>query len=443
MEEITSFFEDLDEVVYITDVETDEIVYMNKKNRQEYGGHPMEYFAGKKCYELFQKSLVPCKFCTNRQLKPGKFVEWNYYNPILDKTFMLKDGMIEREGKYYRVEIALDISNQKNSRFKEYQAIEAIANEGFRLAMEEDIPDRSIEVILEYIAKAVGGERSYIFEENENGGIDNTYEWVSCGTTSEKENLQNLPMESVGGWYSCFRQKKNVIIEDLEAVRNVFPAEYEVLKPQNIKSLVAIPIFRDGKLTGFYGVDNPSGISMDYVINILQITASFIASSLRRRALFRQLKEMSHYDCLTRLGNRYAMQEYVEKFPKNKDIGVLYCDITGLKRVNDEKGHDVGDRLLIRGADSLKRIFGSHDIFRIGGDEFLVLCSGISEESLDEKAEALKKHMEKNGVIAAVGKVWRENLKTEELEDLMKKAENRMYADKAAYYRKSGIDRRR
>lgn len=443
MEEITAFFEDLNEVVYITDVETDEIVYMNKKNRQEYGDHPMQYYAGKKCYELFQKSAVPCKFCTNHLLNPGKFVEWKYYNPLLDKTFMLKDGMIERDGRRYRIEIALDISNQKNSKFKEYQEIEALANEGFRLALQEDIPDKSIEVILEYIGKALNGERSYIFEQNSEMEDDNTYEWVKYGITPEKEKLQHLPPEVCEEWYRHFSEKRNIVIEDLEAVRYVFPRQYEILKPQNIRSIVCVPLFSGEKVIGFYGVDNPSGISLEYVVNILQITSSFIVSALRRRELYVQLREMSQYDCLTRLGNRYAMQEYMESFPKNRALGILYCDVTGLKRVNDENGHDAGDKLLIQGAESLKQVFAMHNVFRIGGDEFLVLCSDIDEEQLDEKAEELKNHMGKNGVIAAVGTAWQANLETEELDSMIIRAENKMYADKALYYRTSGTDRRR
>lgn len=443
VEEITAFFEDLNEVVYITDIETDEVVYMNKKNRAEYGGYPMEHYVGRKCYELFQKSSARCKFCTNHLLAPGKFVEWQYYNPIIDRTFMIKDGMIEREGRQYRVEIALDISNENNSMFKEYQAMEAIANEGFRLALQEDIPDKSIEVILEYIGKALNGERSYIFEQDGEGYVSNTYEWVRCGSTAEKANLQKVPMDSLAGWYRYFREKRNVMIEDLEAVRDIFPEEYKILKPQKIQNLVVVPLLMGNEIIGFYGVDNPNEFSLEYVRNILKITSNFIVSSLRRRKLYLQLREMSHYDYLTRLGNRYAMQEFVENIPKHREMGVLYCDVTGLKRINDEKGHDAGDKLLINGADSLKRVFGAYDIFRIGGDEFLVLCSGIGEGKLVELAAELKNHMKKNGVIAAVGTAWQEKPESGALEALMMKAENQMYADKAEYYRTSGIDRRR
>ena len=61
------------------------------------------------------------------------------------------------------------------------QNIEAIINEGLRVALLEKTPDQSLEVLLEYLGKALDGERTYIFEQNESGGDDNTYEWAAAG----------------------------------------------------------------------------------------------------------------------------------------------------------------------------------------------------------------------------------------------------------------------
>ena len=54
--------------------------------------------------------------------------------------------------------------------------------------------DQSLEVLLEHLGKALNGERTYIFEQNESGGDDNTYEWVADGVEPEKESLQNVPV---------------------------------------------------------------------------------------------------------------------------------------------------------------------------------------------------------------------------------------------------------
>ncbi len=117
--------------------------------------------------------------------------------------------------------------------------------------------DRTIEVILEYIGKALNAERTYIFEKNENDGDNNTYEWVANGITPEKDNLQNVPPEVCANWYRKFGENKKIVIEDLEEIREEDPLQYENLKRQDIHSLVVLPLYSDKTIIGFYGVDNP------------------------------------------------------------------------------------------------------------------------------------------------------------------------------------------
>lgn len=173
VKDIWQFFENMNEYVYATDIETHEIVYMNRKTLQVYGLQSLEDAKGKKCYELLQKTLIPCGMCNNDRLSVGEFEEWHYYNPIIDRYLMLKDTLIEdsAKGKKYRVEIGVDIS------------------EGLRIALQTATPEQSIEVILEYLGNSLNGERTYIFERNERGRDDNTYEWVAEGISREKENL--------------------------------------------------------------------------------------------------------------------------------------------------------------------------------------------------------------------------------------------------------------
>ena len=93
------------------------------------------------------------------------------------------------------------------------------------------------------------------------------------------------------------------------------------------------------------------------------------------------LENMSYKDQLTKLGNRFAMEKYINEIDTEKSIGVVYCDITGLKRVNDSMGHEAGDQLILRACDSLKKAFGEYGLFRIGGDELLALCEMCIRDS--------------------------------------------------------------
>ena len=435
MGKIWEFFENMNELVYVSDMDSYELLYMNKKARELYGFDSVEELAGKKCYELLQGNKAPCVLCNNEELAEGYFREWSYYNPQLDKYFDLKDTMVEDEGRHCRIQLAFDNTAQKHQSrvFDSYQKMETLANEGLRVAMQASTPDLSLDVILEYLGKALKGERTYIFERNAKGNDDNTYEWVANGVMPAKDMLQDLPEEVCANWYRNFQEDKNIIIDDLEDIRESDPLQYENLKRQDIHSLVVVPLYNDKKIIGFYGVDNPPKEALDYAETMLQIMAHFIIVSIRRRELLKQLQDMSYNDRLTQFGNRFAMDEYVSAMCPDESIGVVYCDITGLKRVNDSQGHEAGDRLIRRACDCLKQAFDGYGLFRIGGDELLALCPGITEEELNGKVDVLKQSMPKHEVVMAVGTVWCADSKNG-IDRLLSEADRLMYEDKAAYY---------
>ncbi len=183
---------------------------------------------------------------------------------------------------------------EQHSSIQSVQNLEAVINEGLRVALLEETPDRSLEVLLEYLGKALNGERTYIFEQNESGGDDNTYEWAAKGVEPERENLQNVPPEVCASWYRNFSVGKHIIIKSIEDIRETEPLQYENLKRQNIHSLVVVPLYNGEKVIGFYGVDNPPVKSLEYASNMLQTAAYFIVSSLKRRNLVRELQKRSY-----------------------------------------------------------------------------------------------------------------------------------------------------
>ena len=114
MGKIWEFFENMNELVYVSDMDSYELLYMNKKARELYGFDSVEELAGKKCYELLQGNKAPCVLCNNEELAEGYFREWSYYNPQLDKYFDLKDTMVEDEGRHCRIQLAFDNTAQKH-----------------------------------------------------------------------------------------------------------------------------------------------------------------------------------------------------------------------------------------------------------------------------------------------------------------------------------------
>ncbi len=445
MEPIWGFFENMNELVYVADVDTYEFIYMNKRALSICGLTSLEQTRGKKCYEVLQNASAPCEICNNRELVPGQFKEWRYYNPVYNRHTLVKDTLIELDGRRLRIEIAIDISadTKQNEIIRDYQNKEALINEALRTAMLASDPETSLKIAIEYLGKALGGERVYIFEKNAQGGDDNTYEWVANGVSPQKDNLQNVPPEVCEGWYRAFADDKCVVIDDTEDVRTKNPLQYEMLKQQDISSITVVPLYEDGRVIGFYGVDNPPAESLHYISNMLQIMGHFMESLLKMRNLVKNLERMSYLDQLTQIGNRYAMVKYTEGMRPGESVGIVYADITGLKRVNDAEGHEAGDHLILAASACMKEAFGdAYELFRIGGDELLAICAGIGETEFRERVARLRKIMADYSVNMAVGADWEKDSEAG-VSVVLAAAETQMYKDKAAYYQRTGIDRRR
>ena len=395
---------------------------------------------------MLQHCSAPCAVCNNKQLREGEFIEWRHYNLLLDRDFAIKDTLVTDGGRRYRIEIAIDADaaghDHECEEASRYENIEAMSNEALRIALQAPTPDMSLQVVLEYIGKALNGERTYIFEKNSLGGDDNTYEWTAVGVEPQKHTLQNVPEEVCANWYKNFAENRHIVIEDLEDIKESDPLQYDTLKRQDIHSLVVVPLYDNKQVIGFYGVDNPPKNALRYASNILHILGHFIISCIRRRDLVKELRIMSYNDQLTGLGNRYALNKYMGTVDENKSMGIVYCDVTGLKKVNDTQGHEMGDRLLRNACESLRRVFGDYGLFRIGGDEFLAAANGVTREELSERVRLLKDDMKEHDVNMAVGEVWVDRA-PKNPDALLTEAEKLMYQDKADFYKRTGIDRRK
>ncbi len=315
-------------------------------------------------------------------------------------------------------------------------------NRGIKIAMREESPHDSIQTMLQYLGEMLHGDRAYIFEKSEQDRNDNTYEWCAEGIEPQIDVLQNIPTEVCATWYDTFKKNQVVIINDIEEIKDSDPLVYETLLPQKVRSLVSFPLIYQEKTIGFLGIDNPPKDVMHMTETILEITASFITTEIKRRDLIRKLEYLSYTDVSTGAGNRVAVRNYFEQIKSRGPLGVVFCDITGLKEVNDTKGHAAGDELILNTYQSITKGFCPSEIFRMGGDEFVVLAAGITEKDLMEQIEIVKKELSGKKVVAAIGAEWREHT-ADTLEQTISGAEICMYDEKRKWYMQEGNDRRR
>ena len=433
-----SFFERLiinqqNLVAYATDTDTNEIIYMTQAAASLYGFEHVQDTYGKKCYELIQGLDSVCPFCTNSKLVPGQPYHWEHYNEKLQMWFDITDILVMYEGKYCRLEIARDVTAQK-------EKFDRVSN---RLTVEETLVDciqtlsseadvnAAVNRFLEFIGRFYAADRAYIFEYRKNQ-IKNTFEWCAPNIKPQLDLLQEIPIEYIRDWNHKFELDGEFFITSLDRDLETDSPDYRILKDQGIESLAAAPLKKNGQIIGFLGVDNPMESTGD--LSLLRSVCSFVLEEMERRRLIQNLELFSYTDLLTGLQNRNSYIKMLDRLSHQtlRSLGVIYIDINGMKKINDSNGHKYGDRVIKKVADILKsRVENS--AYRVGGDEFTVICADIGKQDFQTLTEKLIRDFDRNKEYdVSIGHTWKEGNVSADEEIL--KADDLMYAEKQRYY---------
>ena len=150
--------------------------------------------------------------------------------------------------------------------------------------------------------------------------------------------------------------------------------------------------------------------------------------------------QLTKKDALTGLLNRQA---YYSDVTKNKEItAFISIDMNGLKAINDNQGHVAGDEALYTlGRCFAKASKAKQSVYRIGGDEFMMICRKTSKEQLEELIEKIQSYVDETEYSCSIGYCYAP-AGTKDHEEMIKESDAMMYANKAAYYSKLGNNRR-
>lgn len=304
-------------------------------------------------------------------------------------------------------------------------------------------PENRLDKVLEYLCTELKADRAYIFEDNHDGTFDNTYEYCAENVSPEIDNLKGVPFDGVlDCWYEEYEKGGHVLIYDLEKYRDENENIYNILKPQGINTLVTGPLILEGEYIGFFGVDNPPAEAMNEISEIMRLLMYFLSSMISQRDSHRRLVDYSYHDTLTGVGNRRAISRFEnEELDTTRSYGFIMCDINGLKAVNDSGGHAAGDELIRTVATCLTDVFGSDNVYRMGGDEFAVYAYEDSRAAFEEKIEKVRSMIGDKGFHVAIGFSFADG-GDPDYNARMKEADNRMYEEKRAFY-SNGNDRRK
>ncbi len=224
---------------------------------------------------------------------------------------------------------------------------------------------------------------------------------------------------------------------DMEYIKEKNPLWYRSLTESDVTSIVFFPLKSSGKLLGYIWATNFETSNAANIKEVLELTTYFVASSLATYLLFKQMKTMSSVDMLTGVLNRNEMNNRIDTLLRDdvviNNLGVVFADINGLKRINDENGHGSGDHLLKNAAKILERVFDDCEVFRAGGDEYMILVPDTTEEWLQKKVEEVKAS-DLGFATACFAAGFSFLPSSKEILRGLHEADERMYKDKDAFY---------
>ena len=241
-------------------------------------------------------------------------------------------------------------------------------------------------------------------------------------------------------WIETLKGSNCLIIQneaDMEIIHQRNPNWHKTMMSAGVESLVLLPLLHNNEFVGFIWVTNFDTSKVLRIKETLELVTFFIASEVASYKLVQRLRFLSNEDLLTGVNNRNAMNNRVLQFVSGevnyRSISIVFADLNGLKPINDNEGHNAGDALLKNAAEILKETFRDCEIYRAGGDEFVVVAIDVPKASLEERVEKLRQKSKiKGNVSYAIGFYHDEN--AGDIRKAMREADALMYEDKKANY---------
>lgn len=423
-----------DGIAYIVDIDTYDFVYINEHFRELLNIDDKSYLE-KKCYQVLQGLEDPCDFCINSQLKAHQANALQIHKQILERPFKAQVSLIEWQGKSYRIEFGVD--------FDEYQHnIEELQNKitteqllvkcADTLCRLDDI-ENAFKIILENVVEFFEADRAYLYKyDKKTTKLSCTHFFVRPFVSSFREILSEIDDEMLQLWLKGFTNKSKVYLQNIQTDLVNLPELQKAFEEKNIQNMLIMPIYNDSEFLGLMGVDNPR-----YNIENLQILSSiamFIITHLQQHTLIDRLNYLSNVDELTGSFNRNKYLELLERIKINKEnVGVLYVDLNGLKKINDIQGHEKGDEFIINACNFLQQCF-SNNVYRIGGDEFVVLLRNVPKKAFEELLKRFTDNLnaqQGNHYDMSYGEHYCEN---GAIDECIKHADEKMFRRKRIYY---------
>ena len=243
-------------------------------------------------------------------------------------------------------------------------------------------------------------------------------------------------------WIETIGESECLIIkdeQDMKYIEKVNNPWFLTLDEAGVDSVVMFPLRYNREVLGYIWATNFATENAMRIKETLELTTFFVSSEIASYKLLKKLEHISYSDLLTGVKNRNAMNNRITAITTGEELltepyGVVFVDLNGLKQVNDEQGHQAGDLLLKKAALLLQEIFVDEDIYRAGGDEFLIITAGCNRKEFDRKIDLLRQRAsDPDNICFSIGVNYGDH--GCDVRDAMGVADDKMYKDKQEFYK--------
>ena len=288
--------------------------------------------------------------------------------------------------------------------FSECMQGEAKMSESYRPRSLTDIINDILSTVRDYY----DAEYAYYIEK-EQGDIETIYEWCAENVEWQRDRLKLMPSEQQPKWLK-------------EEITDTTADSYSVFRQisDDVTAVMAVAGVHRGGCT----------------LDLMRAVLPYIPQTIALHKMQKQQEYLSYHDDLTGLLNRNSLVDYLENVDaaKLKSLGALSADINGLKNFNQEFGREYGDEVVIRVGEVLQEHFHSADVYRLTGDEYLVLAENVSYEEFTKQVYAAHTKLDNISLgLASIGYAWEKV--SIDVDKLVNSAEVMMRDEKKKYYK--------
>ena len=278
--------------------------------------------------------------------------------------------------------------------------------------MSESYRPRSLMEIMNDILSTVrdyyDAEYAYYIEKDQDD-IETIYEWCAENVEWQRDRLKLMPADQQPKWMK-------------EEITDTTADSYSVFRQisEDTTAILAVAGVHRGGCT----------------LDLMRALLPYIPQAIALQKMQKQQEYLSYHDDLTGLLNRNSLVDYLAKTDAAglDSIGAVSVDINGLKNFNKEFGRDYGDEVVARVGEVLQEHFHSADVYRLTGDEYLVLAENISYEDFAKQVYAAHTKLENISLgLASVGYAW-EKVDID-IDKVVSSAEKMMRDEKKRYYK--------